>query len=100
MWSLDRQQICSGFSTLCHSMKVSFLTAVISTRGVEQNQADHFDIIPLISLADPSKFPSNVVFKVHFNQSSLRAFILNCHTSMPKAVFQTLHINMSSLLSN
>lgn len=91
--------MCSGFSTLHHSMKVSFLTAVISTRRVEQNQADHVDIILLRSPADPSKFPSSVVFKVHFNQGSLRAFILKRHTSTPKAVFQTLHSKMSSLLS-
>lgn len=100
MWSLERQQMFSGFSILHHSMKVSFLTAVISTRGVGQIQVEHFDIVLLTSPADPSRFPSNVVFKVHFNQSSLHAFIFKHHTSRPKAVFQTLHIKMSSSLES
>ena len=76
-------------------MKASFLTAVISTRGVGQIQADHFD---MRNPADPSTFPFNVVFRVPFNQSILHAFILKCHTSRAKADFQTLDIKMSSSL--
>lgn len=81
-----------------NSIKVSFLAAVISARGMEKIQADHFDIIFLTSPADPSKSLPNMFFEVHFNQSRLPAFIFKCHTSRAKAVFQTLHIKMSSSL--
>lgn len=37
-----------------NSIKVSFLTAVISARGIGKIQADHFDIIFLKSPADLS----------------------------------------------